>query len=96
MLVLQAAGPAEGLVGLTGGVAGSGLRAKGGAECLPAGEDSTGGGTQWPERNQSESGPQQRSAHQPVPGNRTRACRVTLKSTHLLRRKTNILMLNDD
>lgn len=72
MLALQAAGPAEGLVGLAGGVAGSGLRAKGGAERLPAGEDSTGGGAQRPEGNQSESGPQQRSAHQSVPGNRTR------------------------
>lgn len=68
MLVLQAAGPAEGLAGLAGGVAGSGLRAEGRAECRPAGSDSAGGGAEHPEGNQSELGPQQRSAHQSVPG----------------------------
>lgn len=66
--VLQATGPAEGVVGVAGGAAGSGLRAEGGAECRPAGTDASGGGTQQPEGNQPEPGPQQRSPHQPVPG----------------------------
>lgn len=68
MLVLQAAGPAEGVVGVSGGVAGSGFGAEGGAECLPTGADSTGGGAQCPEGNQPEPGSQQRPPHQPVPG----------------------------
>lgn len=68
MLVLQAACPAEGVVGVAGGAAGSGLGAEGGAERVPAGEDSVGGGDQRPEGNQPEPGPQQRPAHQPVPG----------------------------
>lgn len=67
-VVLQAAGPAEGVVGVAGGAAGSGLGAEGGAERFPAGADSTGGGAQRPEGNQPELGPQQRSPHQPVPG----------------------------
>lgn len=66
--VLQATGPAEGVVGVAGGAAGSGLRAEGGAEQCPAGTDASGGGTQQPEGNQPEPGPQQRSPHQPVPG----------------------------
>lgn len=66
--VLQAAGPAEGVVGIAGGAAGSGLGAEGGVERLPAGADATGGGTQRPEGNQPEPGPQQRPPHQPVPG----------------------------
>lgn len=66
--VLQAAGPAEGRVGVTGRAAGSGLGAEGGAERLPAGTDATGGGAECPEGNQPEPGPQQRPPHQPVPG----------------------------
>lgn len=68
VLVLQAAGPPEGVVGVAGGAAGSGLGAAGGTEHLPAGEDSTGGGAQRPEGNQPKPGPQQRPPHQPVPG----------------------------
>lgn len=66
--VLQAAGPAEGVVGVTGGAASSGLSAEGGAERLPAGADKTRGGTQCAEGNQPEPGPQQCPPHQPVPG----------------------------
>jgi len=66
--VVQAAGAAEGRVGVPGGAAGSGLSAEGRAEQLPAGADATGGGTQRPEGNQPEPGPQQRPPHQPVPG----------------------------
>lgn len=58
MSVLQAAGPAEGMVGVTGGAAGTGLSAEGGAECFPAGANTTGGGTQRPEGNQPEPGSQ--------------------------------------
>lgn len=67
-MVLQAAGPAEGVVGVAGGAAGAGLDAEGGAERFPAGTDASGWGTQRTEGNQPEPGPQQRSPHQPVPG----------------------------
>lgn len=76
--VLQAAGPAEGVVGIAGGAARSGLGAEGGAERLPAGTDATGRGTQHSERDQPEPGPQQRPPHQPVPG----INRHTHKNTH--------------
>lgn len=66
--VLQAAGPAEGVVGIAGGAAGSGLGAEVRAERFPAGEDSVGGGAQLPEGIKPKPGPQQRSTHQPVPG----------------------------
>lgn len=69
MSVSQAAGPPEGVAGVADRVVGSGLHAEGGAERLPAGTDSTGGGAQCPEGNQPEPGPQQRPAYQPVPGN---------------------------
>lgn len=68
MALLQASGPAEGVVGVAGGAAGTGLGAEGGAERFPAGTDATGGGTQHPEGNQPEPGLEQRSPHQPVPG----------------------------
>lgn len=67
-MVLQAAGPAEGVVGVAGGAAGAGLGAQGGAERFPAGTDASRWGTQRTEGNQPEPGPQQRSPHQPVPG----------------------------
>lgn len=70
VLLLQAAGPAEGVVGVTGGAVGSGLGAEGGAEHLPAGKDTTGGGAEHPEGNQPEPGPQQCPPYQPVPGKR--------------------------
>ncbi len=66
--MLQAAGPAKGVAGVAGRVAGTGVSAAGGAECLPAGADTPGRGTQRPEGNQPEPGPQQRPPHQPVPG----------------------------
>lgn len=68
MSMLQAAGPPEGVVGVAGGAAGSGLSAEGKAERLPAGEDSAGGRAQCPEGNTPKPGPQQRSAYQPVSG----------------------------
>lgn len=67
-MALQAGGPAQGVVGVAGRAAGAGLGAEGGAERFPAGADATGGGTQCPEGNQPEPGPQPRSPHQPVPG----------------------------
>lgn len=73
MSLTQAPGPAEGVAGVSGGAAGSGLGAEGGAEHCPAGEDSARGGAQHLEGNQPEPGPQQRSAHQPVPGMDTHA-----------------------
>lgn len=82
--MLQAAGPAEGGVGVTGGAAGSGLGAEGRAERLPAGADAARGGTQWPEGNQPEPGPHQRPPHQPVPGiNHTHTQTHRNVSTHL-------------
>lgn len=82
-VLLQAPGPAEGVVGLAGGAAGSGHAAERGAEPLPAGTDSSGGGAQQPEGNQPEPGPQQRSAHQPVPG-----ITQMLAHSHIERRNT--------
>lgn len=82
-VLLQAPGPAEGVVGVAGGAAGSGLRAERGAEHLPAGADASGGGAEQPEGNQPEPGPQQRSAHQPVPG-----ITQMLAHSHMKRRNT--------
>lgn len=80
--VLQAPGPAEGVVGFSGRAAGSGLRAQGRAERLSAGEDPAGGGAQRPEGNQPEPGPQQRPAHQPVPGSTTHTDTHIAAGTH--------------
>lgn len=56
------------MVGTAGRAAGSGFGAEGGAECVPAGPDASGGRAERPEGNQPEPGPQQRAPHQPVPG----------------------------
>lgn len=84
MALLQASGPAEGVVGVAGGAAGTGLGAEGGAERFPAGTDATGGGTQHPEGNQPEPGLEQCSPHQPVPGiNQMHTYTHRNASTHL-------------
>lgn len=82
-MLLQAPGSAEGVVGVAGGAAGSGLRAERGAQRRPAGTDASGGGAEQPEGNQPEPGPQHRSTHQPVPG-----ITQMLAHSHVKRKKT--------